>query len=146
MNTRTVLIVDEEKINRNVLANILQSDYSIILASNGKEALRILKTNFKRISVIILDLEMFAMDGYELLKNIHSNPDYMNIPIIAAAQNYSELADDDLYKKLEAFLNIKAYKDYKIFRIEIQEDEEKGRGTCAGSTYYQEMSVLQKQY
>ena len=72
MNTRTVLIVDEEKINRNVLANILQSDYSIILASNGKEALRILKTNFKRISVIILDLEMFAMDGYELLKNIHS--------------------------------------------------------------------------
>lgn len=90
MNTRTVLIVDEEKINRNVLANILQSDYSIILASNGKEALRILKTNFKRISVIILDLEMFAMDGYELLKNIHSNPDYMNIPIIAAAQNYSD--------------------------------------------------------
>lgn len=90
MNTRTILIVDEEKINRNVLANILQHEYSIILASNGKEAFRILKTNFKRISVIIIDLEMFAMDGYELLQSIHQNPNYSKIPIIAAAQNYSD--------------------------------------------------------
>lgn len=84
INSKVVLIVDEDKINRNVLAKILQDEYTIILAATGNEALKILKTNHKRIAAIIIDLEMKTMDGYELLKKIHETSDYSKIPIIAS--------------------------------------------------------------
>lgn len=46
-------------------------------------------------------------------------------PVIVLVTTDDCASCERVYKKLEAFLNIKAYKDYKIFRIEIQEDEEK---------------------
>lgn len=90
VNSKVVLIVDEDKINRNVLAKILKDEYTIILAQNGTEALKILKTNYKRIAAIIIDLEMKTMDGYELLKEIHEASDYSKIPIIASNHLGSE--------------------------------------------------------
>lgn len=90
VNSKVVLIVDEDKINRNVLAKILQDEYTIILAGTGKEAIKILKTNFKRIAAIIIDLEMNTMDGYKLLKDIHETSDYSKIPIIASNNLGSE--------------------------------------------------------
>ena len=90
VNSKVVLIVDEDKINRNVLAKILKDEYTIILAQNGTEALKILKTNYKRIAAIIIDLEMKTMDGYELLKEIHQASDYSKIPIIASNHLGSE--------------------------------------------------------
>lgn len=90
MNGRVVLIVDEDKINRNVLAKILQDEYTIILAGNATEALKILKTNHKRIAAIIIDLEMKTMNGYEVLEKIHGTSDYSKIPIIASSQLGSE--------------------------------------------------------
>ena len=89
MNNRTVLIVDEEKINLNVLAKMLQPDYSVILASSVSDALRILKTNFKRISAIILDLDMPEKKGYDLLKTIHKEKDWAKIPVIASNHQWS---------------------------------------------------------
>ena len=76
MNKRTVLIIDEEQINRSVLAKILQEEYLLILAVSEGEALRILKTNYKRISAIILDLDMSCSNGYDVLKKIHDNDNY----------------------------------------------------------------------
>ncbi|MBQ0002330.1 MAG: EAL domain-containing protein [Treponema sp.] len=90
MNKRTVLIIDEEQINRSVLAKILQEEYLLILAVNEGEALRILKTNYKRISAIILDLEMSYSNGYDLLKKIHLNDNYSKIPILASSKASSE--------------------------------------------------------
>ena len=91
VNSKVVLIVDEDKINRNVLAKILQDAYTIILAGTGKEAIKILKTNFKRIAAIIIDLEMNTMDGYKLLKDIHETSDYSKIPIIASARPFTSI-------------------------------------------------------
>lgn len=90
MNKRTVLIIDEEQINRSVLAKILQDEYLLILAVNEGEAFRILKTNYKRISAIILDLDMSYSNGYDVLKKIHANDNYAKIPIIASSKTSSE--------------------------------------------------------
>ncbi|MBP5402781.1 MAG: EAL domain-containing protein [Treponema sp.] len=91
MNKRTVLIVDQDQINRSVLAKILQEDYILILAVNETEALRILKTNYKRISAIILDLEMpDTQAGYKVLEKIHADKNYSKIPIVVSSQIGSE--------------------------------------------------------
>ena len=102
VNSKVVLIVDEDKINRNVLAKILQDEYTIILAGTGKEAIKILKTNFKRIAAIIIDLEMNTMDGYKLLKDIHETSDYSKIPIIASNHLGSEEQEEKFLQETDA--------------------------------------------
>ena len=55
---KTILIVDDAELNRCVLTDILQEDYHIVEACNGKEAIEILKKNDASISLILLDLLM----------------------------------------------------------------------------------------
>ena len=62
---RRILIVDDEEINRLLLENILSVDYDVTLAENGKEALDIVKSEASKISLILLDLMMPVMNGYE---------------------------------------------------------------------------------
>ena len=77
----TVLIVDDQEINRTILRTILQKDYDTKEAGNGKEALEILEKDKDGIQAILLDLVMPLMDGYTFLKAIRDTP--MNqIPII----------------------------------------------------------------
>ncbi len=79
-----VLIVDDVQNNLMFLAGILEyAGLKTITAENGKEALDILKT--KDPNLIITDIRMPVMDGVELLKSIRNNPDYKNIPIVAAS-------------------------------------------------------------
>lgn len=91
MNKRTVLIIDQDQINGRILANILQDEDTLILVTNEAEASRILKTNYKRISAIILDLEMPSTeDGYKVLEKIHADKNYAKIPIVVSSQIGSE--------------------------------------------------------
>ena len=54
---RTVLVVDDEEINRLILTNLLKTDYNIVTATDGIEALKILRSG-KRIAAVLLDLKM----------------------------------------------------------------------------------------
>lgn len=69
---QTVLIVEDQCINREILKMILQVEYQVIEAGNGAEALSILEQN-KYISAILLDLVMPVMDGYELLTRLRES-------------------------------------------------------------------------
>ena len=62
---RRILIVDDEKINIMMLTKILKDEYEVFTAYNGKEALDILKQENGLISLILLDLIMPVMDGYQ---------------------------------------------------------------------------------
>ena len=79
---RYVLIVDDEFINQEILKEILSSKYEILTASNGLEALHIIETSPKPISLILLDLNMPLMDGLTLIKEIKKDEKNKNIPII----------------------------------------------------------------
>ena len=61
-----VLIVDDQEINREVLGMILEDDYEIIYATNGREALQMIEENRDRLSVVLLDLIMPEMDGFKV--------------------------------------------------------------------------------
>ena len=79
---RQVLIVDDEMINRDLLGNLLENDYELIFASNGNEAIDQIKQNKDTLSVILLDLIMPGMNGLEVLRQIKSDSQLKNVPVI----------------------------------------------------------------
>lgn len=78
-----VLIVDDNEVDREILKEILWEEYELLQASNGSEALEILKEQ-DRISAIILDLLMPVMDGYEFLEQYGQLEELKNIPVIVS--------------------------------------------------------------
>ena len=91
MNTKNhILIVDDVKFNRVTFANILKDKYEILEAENGKEALDILAKKSSSIALIILDLVMPVMDGYEFLKHFQENEAYRYIPVIVSTASDRE--------------------------------------------------------
>jgi signal transduction histidine kinase len=75
-----ILIVDDLKDNILILAQILQADYQIIFATNGKTALTIAET--RQPQIILLDVMMPEMDGYEVCAQLKSNDKTRAIPVI----------------------------------------------------------------
>ena len=61
-----ILVVEDQKINRDILNYILKNEYNIIEAENGAEALDIFSKT-ENISAILLDINMPVMDGYTFL-------------------------------------------------------------------------------
>ena len=85
----TILIVDDEAINREILGNIIQSEYKVIYAENGKEALEKIQSEGISISLVLLDLLMPVMDGNELLKAMNEEGLITEIPVIVLTSEKS---------------------------------------------------------
>ena len=79
---QTILIVEDEAINRMLLGNIVSRSYDVLYAENGKEALEVLSKNYDCISLILLDYLMPEMNGIEFLKIIKQDKVYKKIPVI----------------------------------------------------------------
>ena len=79
---RHILIVDDEMINREILGNLLQENYEVHFAENGKQALDILIKREHIYSLILLDLLMPVMDGFELLDILKNDDKLRTIPVI----------------------------------------------------------------
>jgi len=76
----SVLIVDDTRLNIEILQRLLRSDYTVHTAANGFEALQIVK--LEKIDLILLDVNMPEMDGYETCAQLKSDPATENIPVI----------------------------------------------------------------
>lgn len=87
---KMILVVDDSSINRQVLCKILADDYDILQAENGKTALALLEQHGGRIAVILLDIAMPVMNGYELLDTVRALPRFSGIPIIVMTQHEGE--------------------------------------------------------
>lgn len=79
-NRPTILIVEDNEEMMNFIGQEANASYNILTATNGKEALLILKDY--SVQLIISDVMMPVMDGFTLLKTIKTNLDYSHIPII----------------------------------------------------------------
>ena len=69
-----VLVVEDQEINRDVLGMILEDDYDVIYAENGAEGLEQMYGNLDRLSIVLLDLMMPVMDGFEVLRHMRGDP------------------------------------------------------------------------
>jgi len=85
---QTILIVDDDAKNLQIAMKILK-DYKVLFAQSGKKALELISKN-PDIDLILLDVIMPVMNGYETCKEIISNDKYKNIPII-----FSTVKDDE---------------------------------------------------
>lgn len=76
-----LLIVDDSELNRDVLANIFESTYPIVMAENGREGLEKLYLHRDELSAVLLDVVMPVMDGIAVLEELHKNNITSQIPI-----------------------------------------------------------------
>ena len=79
---KKILIVDDSEINRALLSDMLSVDFEIIEAEDGAEAVAILREQEMDISLILLDIVMPNMDGYEVLAKMNQKGWIKNIPVI----------------------------------------------------------------
>lgn len=88
-NNQNILIVEDSAINREMSKTILDKmSLTVYTASNGKEALTFAKT--QNFSLILLDIRMPLMDGYETTKQLRKIPNYKNVPIIALSADVTK--------------------------------------------------------
>ena len=68
-----ILVVDDQEINRDVLGMMLEDGYEVVYAENGKEALAQIRAFDNDISLVMLDLMMPVMNGFEVLEAMHND-------------------------------------------------------------------------
>ena len=89
---KLVLIVDDQEINRDVLGSILEDDYELLYAENGEEALEIMHQQREKLSIVLLDLMMPVLNGFEVLETVRNDELLRQIPIIVlTAERSAEL-------------------------------------------------------
>ena len=86
-----VLIVDDSKMDRNIMKkSINPTGISVVEATNGQEALNIIKSGEYNFDAILIDIEMPRMDGYTLASEIRKYSKYKNLPLIAVTSRTSK--------------------------------------------------------
>ncbi|EAK9994506.1 hybrid sensor histidine kinase/response regulator [Campylobacter lari] len=87
----TVLIVDDSKMDRNIMQKSLEPlGVSIVEATNGVEALNMIKSGEHDIDAVLIDIEMPRMDGYTLAGEIRKYSKYKNLPLVAVTSRTSK--------------------------------------------------------
>jgi len=83
-----VLLVEDQPINQEVAAEILrQAGLQVQVADHGQEALAMIRANPEGFNVVLIDLQMPVLDGYETTQQLRADPRYADLPIIAMTAN-----------------------------------------------------------
>ncbi|NPV48284.1 MAG: response regulator [Armatimonadetes bacterium] len=91
---RKILVVDDERhIVRLVQVNLERAGYEVVTAYDGVEALEKMKT--ENPDMVVLDVMMPRMDGFEVLKNLQADPRYQDVPVIMLT---AKAQDADIFK------------------------------------------------
>ena len=81
-----ILLVEDNEMNRDMLTRRLQrKGYEVVIAADGKEALR--KAQSQTPDLILMDIRLPVMDGWEAMRRIKTVPETQSIPIIALTAN-----------------------------------------------------------
>ncbi len=92
-----ILIVDDAEINRSMLADMLTDQYSILEAADGMEAISILEKQHSEISLVLLDIMMPEMNGFEVLSIMSRSEWLRSVPVIMISAETSSSYIDQAY-------------------------------------------------
>lgn len=98
METKRILVVDDVELNRAILAELFHESYEVLEAENGRQALEILERDHESILIVLLDVIMPVMDGFEMLERMVGRPWHEEIPVVLIT---SESSDGALLKGYE---------------------------------------------
>ena len=85
MSKKKILVIDDTEWNRDLLVQLLEDEYSVLQAVDGAEGVR--KTEEEKPDLILMDLGMPVMDGWEATRQIKANDALKHIPIIAVTSH-----------------------------------------------------------
>lgn len=138
----TVLIVDDEKVNRIILRKILETEYDILEASNGEEAYDIFVGQYGFITAVVLDVFMQSGSGIDFLRRYHDSEFYQRIPVVVATiENGTKIEKECL--ALGAWDFIKKPYDVDILRFRLENVIERSQFKVAEELkYVKEYSTL----
>jgi CheY-like chemotaxis protein len=85
MSRKKILVVDDTDWNRDLLVQLLEEDYEILQAVDGAEGVKVTEEN--KPDLILMDLGMPVMDGWEATRRIKANEALKQIPIIAVTSH-----------------------------------------------------------
>jgi CheY-like chemotaxis protein len=85
MSKKTILVVDDTDWNRDLLVQLLEEDYDILQAVDGADGVRMAEQN--KPDLILMDLGMPVMDGWEATRTIKANATLKHIPVIAVTSH-----------------------------------------------------------
>ena len=99
----SILIVDDVELNRNLVNRYLEKyDFTIYEAENGEEAVDYIKKH--KPGLVLMDMKMPVMDGYEATKRIKEDPETDKIPIIALTAAAMKQSEDEIKKLCDGYL------------------------------------------
>ena len=93
----TILIVDDMEVNRVILSGLFQEEYHLLEAENGEQALLLLKQYHGNIAIMLLDVVMPVMDGYQVMKEMGGSGLLDEVPVVVIT------ADNSLEGELHSF-------------------------------------------
>lgn len=82
MMQKTILVVDDVELNRELLLEILEEDYSVLMAENGEEAIEKMASCDDAIAAVLLDLQMPVMDGFDVLEEMKERGWMKKMPVL----------------------------------------------------------------
>ena len=85
MSKKKILVVDDTDLNRDLVVQLLEDEYDTVIAENGEEALQ--RADQERPDLILMDLGMPVMDGWEATRRLKANDDLRHIPVIAVTSH-----------------------------------------------------------
>ncbi len=85
MAQKKILVVDDAQFNRDLLIQLLGDEYEVLVAVDGEEAVK--KAEQEKPDLILMDLGMPVMDGWEATRRIKANSELKHIPIIAVTSH-----------------------------------------------------------
>ena len=103
--SRKMLIVDDIDFNRAVLAGNFEGEFAIIEKENGSEAWKYLDVHYAEIDIVMLDLLMPVMDGFQLLDKIRSDARMKDMPVIITSQGDAESEHRALAMQADDFIS-----------------------------------------
>lgn len=91
---RKILIADDNEMNREILKELFQDDYDIEEAADGNEAYAILKSKYRELAVVFLDLVMPNCDGFRFLEKIKGHPMLSAVPVIVLTGSFDKMQEE----------------------------------------------------
>ena len=111
---RTVLVMEDNDLERAMLRELLENDYRVLEAADGQSGLDLLEQQYRSVSLVLMNLSMPVLDGFDVLMCLQADALLSNIPVVAISEN-----DDDAEEARSLALGASAYisKPYRPQRL-----------------------------
>lgn len=98
---RKILIAEDNQVSRELLSEIIATQYEVVAVENGQEALDYLGTSYEEIALVVTDFHMPVMNADELIRQMKATRQYADIPIIVTMESGSSGCKDNAQVEIE---------------------------------------------